>query len=50
VCLFCAQIMTRSMTPDARRDLARQCDDVPRRELGPTIAFPSEWRQFRGVL
>jgi hypothetical protein len=42
--------MVRSMTPDTRRDLARQSDDVPQRELDRSISFPSEWRQFHGVL
>jgi hypothetical protein len=50
VCFFCAEIMVRSMTPDTRRDLAKQCDDAPRRELNRTISFPTEWRQFHGVL
>ncbi|HEY7981322.1 MAG TPA: hypothetical protein VID19_07535 [Candidatus Eremiobacteraceae bacterium] len=50
VCFFCAQIMVRSMTPDTRRDLARQCDDVSRREFDRPISFLSERRQFHGVL
>jgi hypothetical protein len=42
--------MMRNMTPDARRDLARQCDDVPRREFDPKVSDIAEWRQFHGVL
>jgi hypothetical protein len=42
--------MVRSMTPDTRRDLARQCDDVSRREFDRPISFLSERRQFHGVL
>jgi hypothetical protein len=50
VCFFCAQIMVRSMTPDARRDLARQSDNVLRREPGHAVSFIAEWREFHGVL
>jgi hypothetical protein len=38
------------MSPDTRRDLARQCDDMPRRELDRALSFPAEWRHFHGVL
>jgi hypothetical protein len=50
LCRFCAQVMVRNMTPDARHDLARQSDDVPPRNHDRNVSDIAEWRQFHGVL